>query len=87
MDFSILSLFAIRPAIYSDPINDRNVFHIPGFVVTQAVMSWKTWSVATLSISAAKIMKPEYCSLICFWSKSHLCGSVRGIVLGAYILV
>ncbi|MDI6905360.1 MAG: hypothetical protein QMD13_07755 [Candidatus Bathyarchaeia archaeon] len=59
MDFSILSLFAVRPAIYSDPINDENVFHIPGFVVTQAVMSWKTGSVATLSILAAKMMKRE----------------------------
>ena len=70
MDFSILSLFAIRPAIYSDPINDKNVFHIPSFVVTQVVMSWKTRSVATLSISAAKIMKPEYCSLISFLAKA-----------------
>jgi len=69
MDFSILSLFAIRPAIYSDPINDKNVFHILGFVITQTVMSWKTRSAATLSISAAKIMKPEYCSLICFLVK------------------
>jgi len=70
MDFSILSLFAIRPAIYSDPINDKNVFHIPGFVVTRAVMSWKTRSVATLSILDAKMTKPEYCSLISFLVKA-----------------
>ena len=66
MDFSILSLFAVRPAVYSDPISDKNVFYIPGFVVTQAVMSWKTRSVAAPSILAAKMMKLEYCSLISF---------------------
>ncbi len=44
--------------------------------------------VAMLSILAAKIMKPEYYSLISFFSQSFtFYGGVDDIVLDAYILI